>query len=1017
MKKSRMFHVVAIMLPLLFFSLWSFAQSMVVHGTVKDPEGMPMPGVTVLLKGTTQGTITNLDGNYSFEGLNANNVLVFSFVGMISQEITVGNRTVINVTLESSISDIDEVVVVGYGTQRKEAVTGSVASVAGDIVRDVPSANISQSLQGRVAGVQMQQSSSKPGAEMQIRIRGTRSLNANNDPLVILDGMPFAGTLGDINPADIKSVDILKDASATAIYGSRGANGVILVTSNKGKKGQAAQLTYNGYYGIKNPFSQYPMMNGAKLKQLRADAGLYTNGADESDDMDTNWQDRFYQTGKVSSHDIMVGGGNESSIYSFGTGYYREEAVMPGQDYTRYSVRGSMDLDVNDYFRFGFNTNNTYSITNGNSLSMVNVLSQSPLINPIDANGEEKRAVETASDQSWIYTKNSINNLGDKFLDENKIFGSYNTVYAEVKIPKIEGLKYRVNMGLNFRQIDYGGYTGEGVFNFNAKNPSTATIRNEHKTNWTIENLLTYDRVFAGKHAVNVVALYSAEQDSYHKSQVSTKGVAENFQCYNLAFSDDEKTMNARDQNFYEAGLISYMGRAMYSYDNRYMISATIRSDASSRLAEGHQWHTYPAVSMGWNIGEESFMEDVTLVDALKLRVGYGETSNQSVDPYKTKGLLATRPYNFGNDTYSTGFYVSELPNENLGWEYSKTWNYGVDFALLDSRLSGSVEYYVQKTNDVLLSVNLPGTSGVSSYMANIGKTENKGWELSLNGLILDDNNGWTWEAGVNLYSNHNELVSLASGQLKDESNWWFVGHPIDVIYDYEKIGIWQEDEEELRKIMEPAGNAGMIKVKGGYDEDGTPREIGTDDRQIIEMESNFQGGFDTRLAYKGLDLSIVGSFQNGGKLISTLYSASGYLNMLNGRRGNVDVDYWTPENTDAKYPKPGGETSNDNPKYGSTLGYFDASYLKIRTMSLGYNFSQPWVNKAGIDKLRIYATVQNPFVFFSPYKKESGMDPETNSFGNENQAVTTTYKNRLLVVGASTPSTRTFLFGINLTF
>src|SRR5690606_10675737 len=401
----------------------------------------------------------------------------------------------------------------------------------------------------------------------------------------------------------------------------------------------------------------------------------------------------------------------------------------------------------------------------------------------------------------------------------------------------------------------------------------------------------------------------------------------------------------------------------MYSYDNRYMISATLRSDGSSRLAKGHQWHTYPAVSAGWNISNESFMQDVSFINMLKIRAGYGQTSNQSVAPYATLGRLSTRPYNFG-DEYSTGYYVTELPNADLGWEYSETFNYGVDFALLNNRLSGTIEYYTTNTKDLLLGVNLPSTSGVGSYTANVGQTRNKGLELSLNGVIVDDNNGWTWEAGVNFYANRNELVSLASGATRDEGNWWFVGHPIDVVYDYQKVGLWQEGDPYLG-TLEPGGNVGMIKVKytGEYAEDGTPlRAIGADDRQIMSIEPKFQGGLNTRVSYKGFDLSAIGSFKSGGTLISTLYSSSGYLNMMSGRRNNVKVDYWTPENTDATYPKPGGIASGDNPKYGSTLGYFDASYLKIRTLSLGYNFdNNNWLKDIGVSRLRVYLTAQNP--------------------------------------------------------
>jgi TonB-linked SusC/RagA family outer membrane protein len=1018
MKKNRLLIVAAFMLPLLFFSLSGVGQNNTISGVVTDETNTPMLGVNVVVQGTTMGIVTNPDGEYQIQA-SSSDVLVFSFIGYQSQEVIVGNQTEINVSLSASDIAMEDVVVIGYGTQRKEAVTGSVSSVGGDEMRDIPSSNITQALQGRVSGVEMSQTSSKPGAEMQIRIRGQRSLNASNDPLVVLDGIPFAGSISDINTNNIKSIDILKDASATAIYGSRGANGVILITTNKGRAGQKATVSYNGYYGMKSVFAEYPMMDGPEFVKLRSDAGIYTNGLDESDNVNTNWQDLLYRTASVTNHNISVAGGTAQGGYNFGIGYYKDEAVLPGQDYERFSMRASLEQGVGDYFRFGFTSNNNFSINNGNNLGLYSTLSSSPIADPYNEDGTLKRTIKMSLDENWVYTEGIINNLGDKWIDQNKSFGSYNTFYGEVKIPGIEGLKYRANIGLNFRMKNEGSYTGEGVFSATPTTPSTASISNSLTTNWVIENLLTYDRNFYGKHQVNVVALYSTEETKYNSSYISAKDIpSDHFQFYNLGQAEGEITVSPDNQDYEVSGLMSYMGRAMYTYDNKYMFTLTYRSDASSRLAEGHKWHAYPAVSAGWNLTNESFMSGVSQVNLLKLRVGYGQTSNQAVDPYKTLGLLNTRPYNFGSSNFATGYYVSELPNAKLGWEYSETWNFGVDFRVINHRLSGTLEYYIQDTKDILLAVNLPNTSGVNSYMANIGETQNKGFELSLDGLILDDYNGWTWEAGLNIYANRNKLIALASGQDRDEGNWWFVGHPIDVIYDYEKIGLWQEGDPNL-DILEPGGNIGMIKVKytGEYNDDGTPaRSIGSDDRQVMDLESNFQGGFNTRVAYKGFDLSIIGAFKSGGTLISTLYGSSGYLNLMSGRRGNVKVDYWTPENTGANYPKPGGITSNDNPKYGSTLGYFDASYLKIRTISLGYNFEDNWMKGAGIDKLRIYCTVQNPLVMFSPYHKESGMDPETNSYGDENSAVSS-YERRLLTIGTNTPSTRNYLIGINLTF
>ncbi len=996
-----------------------------VTGVVSDSQG-PLIGATVKEKGTANGIATDLNGNFVLN-VKPGATLVVTYVGYVTKEVKVpANGGKIFVTLEEEQGrNLNEVVVIGYGTQRREAVTGSVANMQGDKLNQVAASNAAYALQGRVAGVLMTQTSSQPGAEMQIRIRGQRSLTASNDPLIVLDGIPFMGNLSDINPADIKSMDILKDASATAIYGSRGANGVIMITTTKGTQGTPAKVSYNAYVGVKKLFHRYPMMSGPQLAQLRKDAGLFTNSLEESDDTDTDWQDLFFRTGIQTSHDVGVSGGTQGGSYSFGAGYYHDEAVIPTQQFDRYSVRGNFDQKVGDYFRFGLTTNNGFRINKGNQIGVYNVLSMSPLASPYDENGNLKRIVTMPNDQTFVMTKEVVESLEDTWLSESKTLSSYNTLFAEVQCPWVKGLSYRINVGLNYRHTKGGSFTGTGINNTDPNYINSASVNEENTTNWAIENLITYDRIFNEKHHINVVGMYSAEQTTYEKTSVAAKGIpAEYFHYYNLGTASGEITVNPDNWNYWQSGLMSWMGRVMYTYDNKYMLSATLRADASSRLAKGHQWHTYPAVSAGWNISRESFMEDLKWIDNLKLRVGYGETSNQSINPYSTLGRLSQRRYNFGT-TFDTGYYVSALPNPELGWEYSRTWNFGVDFSLFGGRLSGSMEYYVQNTRDLLLDVSMPSTSGVGSYTANVGKTQNKGFEMSLNGIILDNKNGWNWEAGLNFYFNRNKLVELASGAERDEANRWFVGHPIDVIYDYNKVGLWQEGDPYL-EILEPGGNVGMIKVEysGDYNADGTPtRQIGPDDRQIQSMEPDLMGGFNTTVGYKGFDLTVIGSFQIGGTLISTLHSSYGYLNMLTGRRGNIDVDYWTPENTGAKYPKPGGVMSSDNPKYGSTLGYFDAGYLKIRTITLGYNFDRiKAVRDFGISKLRAYVSVQNPFVLFSPFNNECGLDPETNTYSNNGGTMAVTMdgyngKHVLPVVGYNTPSTRNFLFGINVTF
>lgn len=1029
------------------FAVMAFAQNISVKGHVTDENNSPVVGASVIVKGTKVGVTTDVKGDFTISAAKGA-TLVISAINYLPKEIKVAGEAAVTVVLSTSDKALGEVIVIGYGTQRKKDVTTSIATIAGDKLNEVPGVDISRALQGRIAGVQMAQTSTKPGTGMQIRIRGTRSLNASNDPLIVLDGVPFPGYLNDISPSEIKSIDILKDASATAIYGSRGANGVILVTTNKGNVGQKAHITYNGYTGIKKVWGQYPMMSGPEYAALRKannaapGSTLRYNTIDENDSTNTNWQDLLYQNGFVTNHDLGISGGTDKGSYSVGFTYFKDQAVIPLQYYERYTIRTALDQRIGKLLHIGLVTNNYYVNSHDQNLSAGNVLGLSPLTKAQNANGSWNRSVTiNTSGPQWAYTSHALKGLGDQYVDLTRSYSSYNSIFAEVKIPGIEGLKYRVNLGLNFHQHDYGTYTGTGVFSGVTNTASSASVNNTKQVGWAVENILSYDRTFAQKHKISATALYSAEQSTYWYSSLSATNIASDaFQFYNLQqiIADQGGTNTVGGGSYWQKGLLSYMGRIMYNYNDKYMVSASFRSDASSVLAPGHQYHSYPAVSAAWNVKSESFLKNVKAIDALKIRVGYGETSNQSIDPYQTLGKLTTSPYNFGETGYAMGYYVTTLPNPKLGWEFSKTMNYGVDFTLLNSRLSGTLEYYTVKTSNVLLSVGLPPTSGVSSYTANIGATQNKGVELSLNGTILEDYHGWSWDIGFNIYRNRNKLVSLYSGYLYNKGNLWFTGHPIDVIYDYKKTGLitYADSTSGYMAAYYATPNVGMIKVAYNMNDtslhfvNGVPnRKIRTgnglddDDRQIYEVQPEFEGGFNTRVAYKNIDLSITGYFKKGGLLISTLYSSNGYLNNLNTRAGNnVKVDYWTPNAKNANdfsnfAPRPGGKSgSGDNPAFGTTLGYFDGSYMKIRTITLGYNFDQKWLKSAGIERMRAYVTVENPFVFFSPYTRMSHMDPETNAHGNEYSAVAAA-PYRILTIGTNTPSTRNFLFGLNVTF
>ena len=1026
---SRTFLLLSV---LCFFAV--LAQAQTVKGVVKDQNGDAVIGATVKVLGSRGGTVTDSKGQYSIEAPSGS-ILSVSYIGYLTKQIRLRGENTVDIVLMEDNTTLKDIVVIGYGTQRKESVTGSVANVSAEKLMENPSSNITQALQNRIAGVDMQQTNSQPGAEMRIRIRGQRSLTASNDPLIVLDGIPFLGQLSDINPSDIKSLDILKDASATAIYGSRGANGVIMVTTNKGSLDTPAKVTYNGYVNFKTLFNKFPMMEGEKYVQMRKLAGKYTNGLDERDDVNTDWQDLFFENGVSHSHDITVSGGTQSGTYSFGGSYNHDEGVIPTQKFDRFTLRANIEQKIGNFVRVGLSSTNTYNTKEGTQLGVYNALNMSPITDPYNADGSLKRVVHLGSDDIFVLTKDVIKANEEQWRQDTNTLATYNSLFGEIECPWLQGLKYRVNLGLNYRGTQIGGFTGKGFNSVNEKELSSASMENQTYKNYAVENVLSFDRTFNDKHQLNLVGMFSAEQTRYTQTHMSGRNVPDYFQYYNIGAATQDVTVNPDWNKYWQAGLLSWMGRVMYSYDNRYMISAAVRADASSRLASGHQWHTYPALSLGWNIAREKFMENLNWIDNLKIRVGYGQTANQAIDAYTTLGSLGTTKYNFGPTGYATGYYPNALANKELGWEYSETYNYGLDFSFFNGRLSGTLEYYTMQTKDVLNKVNLPSTGGVSSYTANIGKTENKGFEASLNGIILDKKNGWTWEAGVNISLNRNKLVKLASGEGgRDEGNGWFEGYPIDVLYDYEKVGLWNTDDPDWQyfEIMEPGGNEGMIKVNGGrYTEAeqkagtipegknvGDPRAVGPQDRQIISLEPDFVGGFNTRIAYKNIDLNIIGAFQCGGKLISTLYGGSGYLNLLTGRRGNVDVDYWTPENKGAEFPRPGGIQSGDNQKYASTLGLFDGGYLKIRNITLGYNFSGEWMKKVGISTLRLYAAVQNPFIISSSYYSMSGLDPEPNSMSDQGQFHATKLGGHALpVVGTNAPCTRNYLIGLNLSF
>jgi TonB-linked SusC/RagA family outer membrane protein len=996
-----------------------------VSGTVKtSPEDEVLPGANIVVKGTNIGTVSDSKGYYTIDVPTPDAILVFSFVGYLTKEVPVAGKSLIDVTLESETMALADVVVVGYGTMKKLDVSGSIVTADSKILKEVPAVNATQALQGRLPGIELLQTSTRPGALMQIRIRGERSLNAVNDPLIVVDGIPFAGSINDIATTTIKSIDILKDASATAIYGSRGSNGVILITTIRGMMKSGTSVTYNGYSGIKTVAKKYSVYNGEEYQAFKH-ATVNTTYKDQYTSLEqqmiaankeTDWQDLMYSNAMVTSHDINILNGTENGAYSFGGGYYHETAVLPGQEYTRFNLNTTVDQGIGKYIKVGLSSQNSYGITDGDSVSIMNnILTLSPLMPAYNDDGTIRK-IPTEGHVDKYYNPLLLED-SKNWQERRKRFSTFNSFYGEIKFT--EELKYRLNLGLNYYQESFGNFYGSDT-PMRSGSVSAARVQNRNFTSWAAENLLYFDKVFVEKHRVNATLMYSAEQKEYNQSQMEADNISADYLLwYNLGLSDGNKTIGASNQKYYKRGLLSLMGRVLYSYDDRYSFTGTWRRDGASVLASGHKWHNYTAFSAGWNIHNESFLKDVSLLDQLKLRIGYGETSNQAIEAYSTLGGLTQLPYNFGS-TNLYGAYVTNLPNPELGWEYTKNYNLGIDFGFLKKRITGYIELYQQKTNDVLYAVQLPQSSGVANKVwQNIGATENKGFEFSVSAQIFKPKTkgGFEWDVDFNLYANRNKITKLQDGVNEDIGNGFFVGHPMNVIYDYVKLGIIQQAEAPYLGTYA----AGKIKVADISGPNDTPDGLITgDDRKILgSFEPDFAGGLSTRLYYKNFDLSIVSFFKSGGMLVSTIHMPHTYLSTNNGRRNSIKVDYWTPEHPSGTYPQPGNQASAEQDDWGSTLGYFDASFWKVRTITFGYSFDTKLLTHIGCKNARIYFTCQNPFTLFSPYMDEGGLDPEATGIGSQgaNSSMTGGLTSRVLSIGANTPPTRNYILGLSVNF
>ena len=934
-----------------------------VTGTVVDATGEPIIGASVVVKGTTTGTVTDLDGNFTIPGVSRNATLVFSYVGYRTQNIALDGRNTVNVTLEEDKQLIDEVVVVGYGVQRKTDVTGALTRVGEKEMNAKPVNNAFEALQGKAAGVDIT-TSERPGTVGSIMIRGTRSISAGQGPLYVVDGVPLqAGGIETLNPRDIESIDILKDASSTAIYGSRGANGVVLVTTKRGQEGKT-QVSYNGSLTFEKIVDKSPAMSASDYITWRRWAyynsapDKYTPGDqptqeqdknffsgddvalanimkgwaggswDGSKVTDTDWTDFVTQTGLTQEHTISARGGtkNVSGFVSFG--YLRNEGTQKGQTYERYNFSASADIQGTKWFKAGGSFNASfgtqqygYSKAYGTSSGPTELYGAAKAILrytlPYDENGD----IITQPGGSTTNTYSIIDEW-TKSKDERKNYRLLGSFYAQIDLGKIfeplTGLMWKTQFGPEFRYYRNGNYLDSSSIS-RAGGNNTVSRGDGQQLAWTLDNMLLYNRTF-GEHTIGLTLLQSASKTETETSSISEEKIPmPSFLWNNLGAVDvtDTQYKVGIGSGLTGSQLSSYMARVNYSLMDRYLLTASARWDGASVLAEGKKWDFFPSMALGWRMEQENWMKDINWIDQLKVRFGVGVTGNAAVGPYGTLGIISSywMPFSTGNTQilvtnepyYSSG--ANQMPNKNLGWEKTTQWNVGVDFSFIKGRLGGTVDMYTSRTKDLILDMTIPSLSGYPSMKTNVGQTKNKGIEITLNTIPILTKT-FTWNSNLNFAWQKDEIVELANGKEDDINNAWFIGESIAVHFGYEADGLWQEsDAAEMAKFNEngqkfTAGSVKPVDQNGDY-------KIDADDRVIIGNKNpRLTAGWSNSFSWKGLELTIdlQGRF---GYTIST--GGEGQLGMYQQR----EISYWRPDNTGADWQKPVYSQAGGDPYAG----------------------------------------------------------------------------------------------------
>ena len=1005
-------------------SAQTVSQERVIKGKVVDEADEPLIGVSVLLKGVGIGTVTDFDGNFTLNVPAGEKTVEFSYIGYKSQIVTLTASNQINVRLMPDTQALDEVVVVGYGTMKKRDLTGSVTSVkAADIIKS-PASNAMEALQGQVPGMDIVRNSGKATSGVTINIRGKRSLSdvtdefnnsVANAPLFIIDGMQ-GGNFADIAPSDIESIEILKDASSTAIYGSQGANGVILITTKKGAEGKV-KLSYNGYYGV-NGWAQYPeMLTGEDYIQVRREAyrtaGQWSSTADDQKLFSaeewqaiqngdwTNWKNEVLHNGSEMSHQITASGRTSNTTAMLSAGYYHEKGSFKDDKMDKYNLRLNVEHKFNNFIKIGANSQVTHYAQNERAENVLwRAATNVPLGKAYDENGQVVLwPLGVTSRVSPLADEATDNTAKHHVLHTNIIANGY------LDITPVKGLSIRSNLGTNFthyRKQDFEG--ANSIDRAGEYATARARVASSEKSfiNW--DNIVNYTRTIKNN-TFSLTGLTSWTQSKFTNVLAQGDGqLVDSYLWHNLGAND--KSSYVIGSNYIQHQTFSYAIRANYSYMSKYMLTVSNRWDGDSRLAEGHKWASFPSVAVAWRINEEAFLRNVQTIDNLKLRLSWGKTGNSGIMAYGTQsGLTPKTNSAFQDNGYTYYLFNEYIGNINTSWEISKTWDLGLDIALLNNRVSATIDLYKVKTSDILLPRQLPSSMGASNNVTfktyqNIGATQNKGLEVGLNTVNVDRKN-FRWSTTISFATNQEKITELIDG--KDmaigsdvETQTLMIGRPLFSFYEYTNLGIWQESErEEAGKYFKDAAKTqpfqpGDIKLKdlnGDF-------VIDSQDRGYIGSTSpKWTGGFNNTFQIGNFDLNVY-FVARWGQYIE--YELAGAYDPQGKSNFPAYFNYWTPENPSNDFPRPDNTQFYNYVGYQS-LKYIDGSYWKLKTLSLGYTLPKLATSKMGISNLRVYVTANN---VFSKAKNHLIQNYDAERGGS-----------------AKSPLQRQFVFGLNLDF